>query len=228
MKQKLLRRLGFGLVGLGLVGFLLWASPMILLEARYRLGWFENQEEPLPMLEPMEVTGFGLIMEDLSREAGFAGVMRDTNIGFYNPADPHFAVLITKIGVNAYVVADVPVEDEIAYRQALKVGVAHARGTYLPDEEKTTLIFGHSTDYAWTVARYNALFYLLNKLEEGDEIFLFYDRDKYAFRVTKTEVVKVDELEKINDNLEEHQLVLMTCWPPGTTWKRLLVWAEPV
>ncbi|MCJ7827934.1 sortase [Patescibacteria group bacterium] len=226
-KQKLLRRLGLALVGLGLVGFVLWAGPMVLMEARFRLGWFEAQAETLPVIESLEQTGFGVILEDLSREAGFAGILRRVDISFYDPKDPGFTVLIPKIGVNAYVVADVPVEDEAAYREALKIGVAHARGTYLPGESKTTLIFGHSTNYAWTVSRYNALFYLLKELEPGDETYLFYNEVKYDYRVSRTEIVKVDELAKINDNLEEDQLVLMTCWPPGTTWKRLLVWTEP-
>ncbi len=229
-KQKLCRRLGFFLIGFGLMGFALWASPMVILEARYRLGWFEHR--PVVALgedgTEEEPSGFGTLLENITREAGFAGVLRRSNITLFGPKDPVFSILIPKIGVNAFVVADVPVDDEVAYREALKIGVAHARGTYLPDEDKTTLIFGHSTGNVWTVARYNALFYLLNKLEAGDELKLFYDSEMYSYRVVKTEVVTTDELHVINGDLEKDQLILMTCWPPGTTWKRLLVWAEPM
>lgn len=228
-KKKLMRRAGFFLIGLGLMGFFLWISPIVVLEARYRLGWFEDQPVPTPVSAPAEErSGFGLLLEKMEAETGFGGILRRGNIEIFEPENPRFSVLIPKIGVNSFVVADVPVDDEDAYRKALKIGVAHARGTYLPDEEKTTLIFGHSTDSIWTVAHYNALFYLLGKLEPGDEISLFYETDKYDYKVVKTEVVKTDELAVINGDLERNQLILMTCWPPGTTWKRLLVWAEPV
>lgn len=227
-KRKFSRRVGYFLIGFGLMGFLLWVSPIAVLEARYRLGWFENQPVPTPVLEPAEeVSGFGRLLEQIEAETGFRGILRQSNLDIFQPTNPRFSVLIPKIGVNAFVVADVPVDDEAAYRTALKLGVAHARGTYLPNETKTTLIFGHSTDSIWTVSRYNALFYLLGKLEVGDEVSLFYETEKYDYRVVKTEIVKTDELAVINGDLEKNQLILMTCWPPGTTWKRLLVWAEP-
>ena len=228
-KQKFSRRAGYFLIGLGLTGFLLWVSPILVLETRYRLGWFESQPIPTPVLEPEDqASGCGLLLEKMEAETGFGGILRRGNVEIFQPKNPRFSVLIPKIGVNAFVVADVPVQDEVVYSEALQKGVAHARGTYLPDEGNTTLIFGHSTDSIWTVAHYNALFYLLGKFEVGDEVSLFYETDKYDYKVVKTEVVKTDELEIINGDLDKHQLILMTCWPPGTTWKRLLVWAEPI
>jgi sortase A len=111
----------------------------------------------------------------------------------------------------------------------LQRGVAHALGTVFPGMSGNIYLFAHSTDNFWNVGRYNAIFYLLKNLVPGDEIVIFYQDKRYDYRVVETRVVEASDVSYITKSQEGQQetLILQTCWPPGTTWKRFLVIATP-
>lgn len=142
------------------------------------------------------------------------------------PQDPNFSIVIPKIGANARVLPNVNPADEKEYLQALKKGVAHAAGTAFPGEGGHIFLFAHSTDYFWNVGTYNAVFYLLYKLEKGDEIDLFYRGHRVVYKVIDKKIVNPSQVEFLTRKSNREFLTLQTCWPPGTTLKRLLVMAK--
>lgn len=144
------------------------------------------------------------------------------------PEDPEFSVVIPKIGANARIIPNVDVSNESAYLDALKKGVAQAAGTAFPGEGGHIFLFAHSTDYFWNVGTYNAVFYLLHKLDKGDEIDLFYKGQRYKYRVVDKTVVDPSQVEYLTRKTNREFVTLQTCWPPGTTLKRLLVFAMRV
>jgi sortase A len=141
------------------------------------------------------------------------------------PEDPNFSVVIPKIGANARVLPNVDTSNEEAYLYALKKGVAHAWGTAFPGEGGHIFMFAHSTDYFWTVGTYNAVFYLLHKLEKGDEINVFYGGQRYRYQVVEKTTVDPSQVEYLTRKTNREFLTLQTCWPPGTTLKRILIFA---
>lgn len=144
------------------------------------------------------------------------------------PDSAEFSIVIPKIGANENIISNVDPNNEDEYLRALLKGVAHAKSTAFPGLNGTTYLFAHSADSFWNVGRYNAVFYLLNKLEAGDDIVIFYNGERYNYKMTKTEVVNAEDTHYIASNIgQEEKLILQTCWPPGTAWKRLLVFAEP-
>jgi len=98
----------------------------------------------------------------------------------------------------------------------------------LPDQSGTIYIFGHSTDYPWNVSHYSAYFYPLRYLEEGEEIIIIYQGKNFLYQVKEKKVAEAGELEYLLSSDKENRLVLQTCWPPGTTWKRLIIVASPI
>lgn len=144
------------------------------------------------------------------------------------PEDPNFSVVIPKIGANARIIPNVNPANEREYSAALKLGVAQALGTAFPGEGGHIFLFAHSTDYWWNVSTYNAIFYLLGKLEKGDDINIFYKGERYVYRVSDTKIVDPSEVEYITRKTNQEFLTLQTCWPLGTTFKRLLVFATRV
>ena len=144
------------------------------------------------------------------------------------PQDPAFSIVIPKIGANSRVLANIDASDEKVYLDALQKGVAQALGTAFPGENGHIFLFAHSTDYFWNVGNYNAVFYLLNKLEKGDDVNLFYQGQRYLYRVTGSQVVDPSQIEFLTRKTNNELLTLQTCWPPGTTLKRLLVFASRV
>lgn len=143
------------------------------------------------------------------------------------PIDPSFSIVIPKIAANARIIDNVNPADESDYLEKLKFGVAHAAGTYLPGQNGHIFLFAHSTDYVWNVSTYNAVFYLLYKLDEGDEVDIFFEGRRHVYTVTGKKVVEPTDVQYLTNKTESEYLTLQTCWPPGTTLKRLLVFAKP-
>ncbi|MFC1649621.1 sortase [Patescibacteria group bacterium] len=139
-----------------------------------------------------------------------------------------FSVVIPKIDAKANVVANVDTANEESYETALSKGIGHAAGTNFPGSGEGIFLFSHSTDFSYNVSRYNAIFYLLRKLEPGDEVIIYYADEKYIYRVTDKVVVEAEDVSWLTKDYDSETLVLQTCDPPGTTWKRLIVKAEPV
>lgn len=88
-------------------------------------------------------------------------------------------------------------------------------------------IFGHSSNYPWIQSEYNNVFALLDQLQNGDEITIYYNQKKYTYRVTDRATVKPGDIEALEKrDPTKKELSLMTCWPVGTTLERLLIFAE--
>lgn len=144
------------------------------------------------------------------------------------PVDEEFGIVIPKIGANAKVISEVDPQNPDIYQEALSKGVAHAKGSALPSEDGNVFIFAHSGADPVEANRYNAVFYLLSKLEKDDEIYVFYQDRKYIYNVSDIKTVSASEVSYLTDKSLEKKLTLMTCWPPGTTMKRLLIVAKPL
>lgn len=133
------------------------------------------------------------------------------------------SVIIPKINVNAPIIlAQTTSNKEILDK--LQNGVVHYPESAFPGQIGSAIILGHSSAYPWYKGQYGAIFGLLNYLEANDEIIIFYQKHKYIYRVINKEVVNKNT-EMIAQN-EKPQLILISCWPVGTAWKRILIKAE--
>ena len=141
--------------------------------------------------------------------------------------DEDFGIVIPKIKVNAAIVQDVDPYSSFEYQRQLAKGVAHAAGTALPDEERSMFLFAHASGDILMARRYNSVFYLLNKLEAGDQLLIYYRGAPYHYQVISSKEVAADAVSYLENN-DESDLILMTCTPPGTTWRRLLVFADKI
>jgi len=144
------------------------------------------------------------------------------------PVDPKFSIVIPKIAANSAVIPNVNTANYDEYIKALSQGVAHAQGTAFPGDNAHIYLFAHSTDNILNVGTYNAVFYLLYKLEKNDEIYLFYHGKKFSYKVIGKRVVKPTEIHYLTRSSADEFLTLQTCWPPGTTLQRMLVFATPL
>lgn len=148
--------------------------------------------------------------------------------GTLAPVDKEFGIVIPKIAANAKVIPNVNPFNEREYQWQLTKGVAHAKGTAFPGQYGNVFIFAHSAGNFYDANRYNAIFYLLTKMEKGDMIDLFYKKYKYEYRVIEKKTVDAAAVKYLAGDSRKKTVTLMTCWPAGTTYKRLLVIAELV
>ena len=152
----------------------------------------------------------------------------DPNIKILVPKDPNFSIIVEKIGADAPIIANVDPSNKAVYEAALKRGVAHALGTSLPGQPGVSYLFAHSTDTIFNVPRYNAIFYLLQDMALGDRIVIFFAGRRYDYKVVETKITEASDVSYFTMQTSEQILVLQTCYPPGTTWKRFLVIAKPL
>lgn len=151
----------------------------------------------------------------------------DSNLKILVPKDPNFSIIVEKIGAEAAVVPNVDASSKQIYESALRRGVAHALGTAFPGQAGVSYLFAHSTDTIFNVPRYNAIFYLLWDIKPGDRIVVFFANKRYDYLVSETKVTEPADTSYFTLKTTEQILVLQTCYPPGTTWKRFLVVAKP-
>lgn len=165
----------------------------------------------------------------VSEEAKYSYKQVTNSESKFDPTPPNtdFSIVIPKIEAKAPVIKNVSTTDESIYRSVLKRGVAHAQGTAFPGEIGNSYLFAHSTDAFYNVGYYNAVFYLIGKLDKGDEVIVYYNGEEIKYTVDYKKVVSPSDVKYLG-NLGENQrtLTLQTCYPPGTTLKRLIVVAN--
>ncbi len=211
--------LGLMLLALGLGGIVGPFTPNIRLEAGYiasraQLAVAEALETPKPEL-PKSVP---VVFEPLKAPDGST----------ITPASEDFSIIVPKIGINAPVVANVDPAKPDQYDKALLNGVAQASTSFLPDQNGTVYLFSHSTNYDWFVKDLNAVFYLVKNLDNGDLVILIYKGVRYSYQITDKQVVSSTATQYLVPSAGKKNLILETCWPPGSTAQRLLIFANLV
>lgn len=139
-------------------------------------------------------------------------------------------LIIPKINVDVPVLYDVGT-DYNSQMAAMEKGVAHfpiPGASSHPGEVGNTAIAGHSSNDLFDTGDYKFIFAQLEKLVPGDSIYANYKGKRYTYVITKTEVVKPNEVNKLVYPTTKPILTLITCTPLGTALNRLLVTAEQV
>ena len=218
----ILRTIGNFLVLFALYGVGATFGPALYYEAQFRI------------IQARGITYS--VLPDVKRDSfprqggGFASVLAGPKEQILIPKDTEFSIVIPKIGASAKIFPNVDSTNEKEFLPVLQSGVAHARGTVFPGMKGNIYLFAHSTDNFWSAGRYNAVFYLLKDLTVNDEIVVFFENKRHNYRVSDSRIVDpLDVSYLVNaQNKNEETLILQTCWPPGTTWKRLIVIAKPI
>ncbi len=211
-----IRTLGNALVLIALVSLLYTFWPLISVSTRHFTDNLTGKK-----FEAVSQPGTGQTFGDLLNKKG-------QNIDILVPKDPNFSLIVEKIGADATIVPNVDATNKDIYTTALRRGVAHALGTSFPGQPGVSYLFAHSTDTIFNVPRYNAIFYLLQDMVQGDRIVIFFNGRRFDYKVVETKITEASDISYFTLKTSEQILVLQTCYPPGTSWKRFLVIAKPL
>lgn len=158
-------------------------------------------------------------------------IKTETNTEIKEESD-EFSIQIPKIGANAKIIQGVSPFDKKEYMAVLKDKViAQSKISSLPGdgEGTTTYLFAHSTQQELLAARENSVFYLLGELNNDDVIFINYKGKDYMYKVYTKKIIGPKDAEYLSYSEKDRELlVLQTCWPIGTNWQRLLIFAERI
>lgn len=143
---------------------------------------------------------------------------------------PESKIYIPKIRVDADVIYDTT-PDHVSQMKAMEKGVAWfgiAGANSKPGQVGNTVLSGHSSN-DWLESGDNKfVFARLEQLQLGDMIYLHYNTTRYSYTITKREIVKPTEINKLVYETDRPVLTLITCTPLGTSEKRLLLTADQV
>lgn len=97
-------------------------------------------------------------------------------------------------------------------------------GTSVPPQNGNAVVFGHSTlPQLYDPKNYKTILANAYKLKNGDEIFVNFDKISYKYKVTSVLVVDPTDISVLEQDTRDSFLTIITCTPPGTVWKRLVI-----
>lgn len=108
--------------------------------------------------------------------------------------------------------------------------LGHYKNSGLPGEVGNAFIYGHSVlPWFYNPKNYKTIFSTLDTLSIGDTIYINFNNKEYKYKVEGKKVLLPEEVDPLAEYkpryLNDSTVTLMTCVPPGTKMKRLLVYA---
>ena len=137
-------------------------------------------------------------------------------------------IIIPKINVDVPVVYDEPSYKEEDVQNALQRGVVHYGTTAMPGQKGNNVILGHSSNDMFSGGGYKFAFIRIDALENGDVFILDYQGKRYVYKVYNKAIIDPSDFSLINIKPDKPVVTLITCTPPGTTLKRLVVQGEQI
>ena len=109
----------------------------------------------------------------------------------------------------------------------LSESLIHYPGTALPGQYGNVVVFGHSVlPQFFNPRKYQTIFSTLPTLEIDDEILVDFDGIEYLYRVVQLKEVSPNDVSVLEQHYDAEYLSLVTCVPPGTYLRRLIVRAK--
>lgn len=176
----------------------------------------------LVVLAGLGLVAYALLGEDSPLSKAVSNATNDEDIADSAPKETTLKLTIPKMervsNLNVY---DTPWDDE----SALDAGAQHLQGTGFPwEEESNTFIAGHRLGYLGTDSY--LVFYDLDKLEEGDEVFLTDSNGtRYTYEVFKNFVADPYDWSVTESIPGKNIVTLQTCTLPDYT-ERVIIQAE--
>ena len=132
---------------------------------------------------------------------------------------PFYNISIPAISIKGAVVSTIDTD--------LAKHLVNYQGTGIPGKNGNAVIFGHSTlPQLFDAKDYKTIFANAYKLKNGDNIYVLINNVNYKYKIFKTVVVDPSDTSALAQDYNNSYLTLVTCTPPGTIWKRLIVKAR--
>lgn len=213
---------GGGLIGFGLLTFLYFFFPIISWHIYFSTVSSSNLETPIPF---SLVVGRSLVLSGLlsSGVAAFSTNFEDARNWYPGVslegkvrAPARYALSIPKLSIDEATVSTVDYD--------LSKYLVHYAGTALPGEKGTAVILGHSTlPQLFDKDNYRTIFATLHTLQIGDEFYVKVNGASFKYKIFSIFITEATSTNIFLQNYDSSYVALVTCTPPGTVWKRLIV-----
>lgn len=154
----------------------------------------------------------------------------DTNAQNWIPATPfkevqistqitYYFLSIPKIKINNAIVTTVDTD--------LSQHLVNFPGTSIPPSKGNAVIFGHSTlPQLYDPKNYKTIFANIHSLVNDDIISINANNLTYNYKIYNISVTDPNDTSYMSQEENDSNLTIVTCTPPGTIWKRLIIRAR--
>ncbi len=205
---------------IGLVFFFSALFPILKFQLQSSLNFSQ-------MINPLSLKSYsgsqnilGTVTTDYTQMANwFVADSSENNQLFSNNNNLTYKISIPKLKIKDAVVTIGSMD--------LKKSLIQYPQTALPGQLGNTVVFGHSVlPQFFNPNNYLTIFSTLYKLKQGDEIFIEYDSVQYKYIINEMFEVKPTDLSVLEQRFDQKNLTLITCSPPGTYLRRLIIKAS--
>jgi len=180
---------------------------------------FKTQNFTQQLISPVEVLGESTTVVDYSRPSSWF------------PTAPSLPPQPSKITHYTLSIPKLKIEKAVIYigGEDLMDSLIQYPGTALPGQYGNAVIFGHSVlPQFFNPKNYKTIFSTLPTLKKGEEILVDFDGILYRYEVVSLHEVLPENVSVLEQHYNAEYLTLITCVPPGTYLKRLVVSARLV
>lgn len=218
---------------LGIAAFTSVAYPLL----NYQLSYASRfQRRPSPPLQNNLKELAEPVKPAVASEPTFLPEMINTTLDYTDSqtwfpqaqtasTEPHpddvYTLTIDKLGIKSAIVK--------YGHHDLKESLIQYPETAMPGDLGNTVIFGHSVlPQFFSPTNYISIFSILHTLSPGDTLEINYDNVTYTYEIYDMYEVAPEELSPLAQTYEARRLTLITCTPPGTYLRRLIIRANLV
>jgi LPXTG-site transpeptidase (sortase) family protein len=138
-------------------------------------------------------------------------------------------VIIPKINLEIPVDYSQTTIDETNIEQGLEKGIVHYPITSKPGENGNAAFFGHSSSNIFNKGKYKFAFVLLHAVTPGDTFYVTYNKKVYVYKVISRTIVDPSDVGVLDPVPgQTATATLITCDPPGTSLRRLVVVGQQI
>ncbi len=221
--SSILRKLGFACIGAGLLLFAYFFAPVVAYKFFITDTSASEIESPIPKyLVGKNTSVKGLLEQGLSRLQFDYTDARNwyPQVHAEEEKKPQkvdqYLLSISKLGIENAQVSTVDYD--------LSKNLVHYYGPENPIERGTSVIFGHSTlPQLFDPTNYKAIFATVHTLQVGDEFSITVEGQSYTYQIFDISITTPEDINIFAQSTDNSYITLVTCTPPGTIWKRLVL-----
>lgn len=224
-KKKITRIAGIGILLTGLMITTYIFFPFISWQIYFAPAFAYNLNAPIPRPEVVNPSIVGSIVSQAGSIVSGIDYTNAQNWFPYTPTNNNkpkvsfFTISIPKLKIQNAKVSAIDTD--------LSNHLVNYPGTAIPADKGSSVIFGHSTlPQLFDPTNYKTIFANAYKLKIDDVIYANVGNVKYEYKIFDISVVEADDTSIFTQDLNDSYITLVTCTPPGTTWKRLIIRAK--
>lgn len=221
--KKILRVLGFIFIAFGGALFFYILFPVLSWQIFFAGAYSQSIDYPIPKTTVVGTSNF----ESLLSTSNLTGIDYTNAQNWF----PNFKYEKGQAKVPFFNLSIPAIDIEKAEVSTLDNNLGKHLVNYnarqIPPDNGNAVIFGHSTlPYLFDPKDYKTIFANLYKLKVGDTIWTHVNNVSYKYKVFDILVVDPKNTSVLEQKYNDSFLTLVTCTPPGTVWKRLIIKAK--